>query len=475
MLAQRIAINTVISAGLRIVGTVIAFFIVGLMTRYFDKTLWGEYNIVMTFGGIVTVLAEGGFYQILAREISLPGADEKKIVGNIFTLRLVLGFFIFAAAALSGWLFPYSQRTCWGIFLGMFGFWFLSGGQVLIGIFQKYLRMDKVAVAELVCRIVQLGLTFWFIKNDWGFLFLVSALLGSSLVYFALSVFFARQYVKFGLGFDFSFWRTALRQSLPLAVANGLTIIYFSSGSFLLSLFRPAADVGIFRLAFKVLEGLIFFPAMFVGLIMPLLSAAIDDKEKFARIFQRGLDVLLIFAWPLVAGGYLLAEPIIVLLGGQNYGEAAAVLRTLMLAVGVIFLSTLFSYSLISFNLQKKLLIISAVGAIFNLAFNLAFIARYSYAAAAWSSFLTEGLVAILMLAAICRQIRRPSWLVGAKSCLAAFVMAIFLRFFGGGNLFLSVGAGAVLYFAVLLSLGGIRPKEFLSLIKGNGENVFIR
>jgi len=467
MLAKKIALNTIISATLRIAGTVIALFIVGMMTRYFDKSLWGEYNIIMTIGGIFTVIAEFGFYQIMVREISRPGADEKKIASNIFTLRLVFSLFIFLAASAVGFFLPYSNQVRWGIFLGMFGFWFLSGGQVLTGVFQKYLRMDKIAVAELAGRLVQLFLTFWFIRNNLGFLPLVSILSLSSLLNFILIVVFVGRYIKLKLSFNFCFWREILKQSYPLAVSNILVMIYFSFGSFLLSIFKPAEDVGIFRLAFKVLESLIFFPAMFVGLIMPLFSEAINDRIKFNRIFQRGLDVLLIFGWPLVFGVYLLSGPIIVLLAGQNYFEAGTVLRILILAVGAIFLSTLFSYSLVSLNQQKKLLIISGVGAVFNLALNLVFIPYYSYSAVAWISFFTEGLVAVLTAVAVYQQIKfKPSLVVGTKSLLAAIIMGAFLCFFNDWNLFLLIGLGIIIYFVFLFLVGGVNLKEFLALIK---------
>ena len=146
--------------------------------------------------------------------------------------------------------------------------------------------MDKIAIAELAGRATQLFLTVLFIKNDLGFLPLVAALSFSSLITFSLIFFLVGRYIKVSLSFDFPFWRGILKQSYPLAISNLLVMVYFSFGSLLLSVLKPAADVGVFRLAFKVLEGLIFFPAMFVGLIMPLLSGAADNTERFKQIFS---------------------------------------------------------------------------------------------------------------------------------------------------------------------------------------------
>jgi O-antigen/teichoic acid export membrane protein len=45
MLAKKIALNTIISAVVRIIGMVVALIIIGLLTRYFKKTRLGRiYN-----------------------------------------------------------------------------------------------------------------------------------------------------------------------------------------------------------------------------------------------------------------------------------------------------------------------------------------------------------------------------------------------------------------------------------------------
>ncbi len=468
MLAKKIAINTIISAAARIIGTLLALLTIGLITRYLTKNEWGEYSIMLTFGGIFAVLADLGLYQLMVREISKPEADEQKIASNIFTLRLLSGLFIFAAAPLVSFLFPYSGQAKIGILIGIAGFWFLANGQVLMGLFQKYLQMERVAMAELVGRVIQLGLVWWFIGLGYNFLFIVAALSISGAVNFILIFLWARKYCRLNLAFDRSFWKKIIKQGYPLAIASVLVMIYFSSDSLFLSVLKPAADVGVYRLPYKILESLIFFPAMFVGLIMPLLSrSAWVDRAKFKGVFQRGSDVLMIMAVPLVLGTLVLSPAIINLLGGGKYGESAAIFNILIVAVGIIFFGTLFSYVLIALEKQKTLLWISGAGAIFNVAANLIFIPRYSYYAAAATTVLTEALVAVLMAAAIYRFFRwLPSFKIIFKSILASLVMTLALWFLAGYNLGILLVAAPVVYFAVLYLLGGFSRAEITDLIR---------
>ncbi|HCX27662.1 MAG TPA: hypothetical protein DHI91_00800 [Candidatus Portnoybacteria bacterium] len=468
MLARKIALNTIISGAARVIGTLLALVAIGLTTRYLTKTEWGEYSIMLTFGSIFAVLADGGFYQLLVREISRPGADEAKVASNIFTMKLFISFFIFALAPLVSIFFPYSTQACWGIAVGIVGFWFLSGSQVFMGIFQKYLRMDRAAIAELVGRLVQLVLIWLFIRWQLGFLWIVATLTLGGLVNFILIYQMAQKHLRVTWRFDFDFWRESFKQSYPLAISGILVMIYFSFGSLILSVFRPVAEVGIYRLAYKVLESLIFFPSMFVGLIMPILSsAALDDWARFKNILQKGYDVLMIFALPLVLGTPFVAGQTIKLLGGGLYPESIPVLNILIVAVGIIFFGTLFSFGLIALGRQKSLLWISAAGAVINLLLNFILIPRYSYTAAAIITVGTELLVTILMAVAIWRTIHYlPGSRVALKSLLAALVMAAALWFIGSHNLLILLAVAAVVYFGVLYLVKGISVSEVRALIK---------
>ncbi len=469
MLARRIALNSLVSAAVRVAGTVISLATIGFVTRYFSRAEWGEFSIILAFGGIFAVLADLGLYQMMVREISREGASENKIINNIFTLRLFSSLFIFALAPIASLFLPYSDLTRLGIALGMVGFWFLTDVQVLVGIFQKYLRMDKVALAEFSGKIVQFLAVIWFIKEGFGFLWIVLTVVLGGLINFLIVWYLLAGHAKLRLDFDFPFWKEIWRKSRSLAMANILTMIYFSANAIILSVFWPPEDVGIFRLSYKVLEGLIFFPTMFVGLIMPLLSRyALPDFKMFKKTFQRTFDILMIFGWPLVFGGIIVSPQIIQLLGGSQYQESVMILKILMAAVGFIFLGTLFSFGLIALGKQKILLKISAAGMAVNLILNLIFIPKYSFLAAAWVTVLTEGLVLGLMFWVFWRFWRLwPSFRSALKSFLAALIMSLFLWYFHEKNLLFLVSLGGMIYFLTLWLFKGFSLKDLGELLRG--------
>ena len=420
-LSKKIALNTIISGGTRVIELALAFIIIKILTCYLGTEGFGEYSIILAFIFIFNVLADLGLYSIVVREISKPGADERKIASNAFTIRFLIGFFIFISAFLVACLFPYNIIVKQGILIGAFGFWFLSMGQVLMGVFQKYLRMDKVAIAELASRIIQVILILWFVKLGFGLLFIISALAISSFVYFILVFIFVQKYVRIRFQFDFVFWKKILRQAWPLAISAIFCMIYFKLDTIFLSVMKSEADVGIYGLSYKILESIVFFPAMFVGLVMPLLSKyAFSDLEKFKRVFQRALDFLIISAIPLAIGTLFLSPKIIFLLSSSEFEESALVLNILIFACAMIFFGALFSNVIIARNLQKTLAKIYLAGAVANIIANFIFIPRYSYYGAAATTLFTEMMVTILMLIVIFKSLQYlPSFKIFLKAFFA--------------------------------------------------------
>lgn len=473
-LSRKIAYNTLVSAGARIISIALALINIGLITRYLGISKFGDYTLVLVFVYIFSIFADLGLYSLLTREISRENADEKKITSNIFTLRLVASGVFLSLAPVAGYFFPYSSFVKTGLILGAIMYFFLSLAQVITGVFQKYLKMDKVALAEFFSKITQVGFVILFVKLNLGFFAILAASVVAGFVNFAVMFKSAKKYINFGLDFDFGYWKKILKTAFPIAVSLVFTLLYFKIDAVFLSLkiinrSSPdlAADVGIYGVGYRVLESIIFFPAMFLGLVMPLLSKYVFlDKIRFQRIFQKTLDILLITATPLLVGGMFLAEPLIILVAGPEFKDSAQVLRILLFAVWMIFVANLFGNTIIALNKQKKSAWIYFAGAVFNIGTNLVFIPKYSYLGAASTTVATEILVTVLLFLVIIKNISFfPSFKIVLKSLFACFLMGIFLYFNAGKNIFLLLGAGVVIYFAVLYLIKGISKQDIKTLL----------
>jgi len=246
------------------------------------------------------------------------------------------------------------------------------------------------------------------------------------------------------------------------------TVIYFKIDTIMLSLMKPPADVGIYNLAYKFLESLLFFPAMFVGLIMPLMSEyAFSAMEKFKEITQKTLDILLIFIIPMIFGILFLSKDIVTLIAGQDFILSAGVLNILIIAAGIIFLGVLFSNMIIALKKQKSLIYIYGIGVIVNLVANFIFIPKYSYYGAAWTTLLTELVVTLLMLIVLSKFIKEIfSFKLFLKYLSAGLIMSLLLYFLSNWSLFISITLAILIYFGFLYLINGISTKKILVLVK---------
>lgn len=471
MLARKVALNTIISVLGRVLATVLALVVFSLLSRYLGVSGFGEYVTVMAYLSVFNIFTDLGLYSITIRDISRDGADESAIVSNAFTLRFCIGFFIFAIGAILIYLFPYSINVKKGFIVGAFGFWAMTNQSLVVSVFQKYLRMDKVAIGEVLARLVQLCLVFYFVKYHFGFLFLVAAMVLGAISNLLFVLFSSKKFIKISFKFDFPFWKKILKESLPLGIGTILTLIYFKFDTIMLSLMKTNYEVGIYGVAYRVLESMIFFPHIFVGIIMPLMSKYVfTEIKKFKTLFEKALNIIIIFIIPMIIGTFFLSRGIVSLIGGIEFIAAAPVLNILIFATSIIFLGTLFSYVIISFNKQKYLMYIYGVGAFFNIATNLYFIPKYSYYGAAMTTVVTEFLVTALMIVVICRELKFFPSFAGTffRALAASGIMALGLYFMSGCSLAITIPGAVAIYFIAIVLFGGIKGGEIKMLVMRN-------
>src|SRR5665647_2308415 len=101
--ARKIAYNVAFGSISKVFSTALALVSIGLITRYLGKEGFGNYATVLAFLSFFAAIADLGLYSIVTREISRPKADEAKIIGNIFSLRVVASLVILIVSPAVVW------------------------------------------------------------------------------------------------------------------------------------------------------------------------------------------------------------------------------------------------------------------------------------------------------------------------------------------------------------------------------------
>jgi O-antigen/teichoic acid export membrane protein len=469
-LAGRIAYNVVFNAVAKIISTALALVAIGFVTRYLGKDGFGNYATMLAFFAFFNAIGDLGLQSVTAREISREGAKESHIMSNILTLRMIISLIILVLTPALTFFLPYSADLKFAIIIAAAAFVFSSISMTLNGIFQKHLAMDKVATIELGGKLIQLGIIILAVQKNLGFTAVAIALLGY-MIFNTLVVFWiSRRYFTFSFQFDWHYWKGFLAQSIPLGIASIVGFAYFKADTILLSFLKSSADVGIYNVAYKVIENLIFFPAMVAGLVLPLLSRFIfTDRDKFNLIADKTFKVFLVLVAPLVIGVFFLAPQIVNVIGGAGFPESAGVLRILIFALAFIFFGQFFNTILVVSNLQSKLMKALFVTALINIVLNFFLIPHYSYTGAAFTSVLTEMLVVIFSFALVYRYTHyRPSSTHFGRVALSGALMGLYLWLFPHLNLALLILGSIVIYIGSLWVTDAIEKEEILQVLAGS-------
>lgn len=451
---------------LRLLTNFIGLLVVGILTRALGPSGFGIYSTIFAYLFLFSTLADMGLGVMLTRDISRQDGDESEIISRYFSLRLILVLAAALAAVVIVFFIPqYSNTVKQGVFLGVSYMVFTSLTQVLIGLFQKHLKIYLVSIADIVSRLAQLALllvALWYGSGSVVLFVVITAL--SELVHFLVVWHFSRHMALFGFQVDYEKLKKTLRAALPIAISLLFVMLYFKMDTVMLSLMRASGEVGIYAAAYKVLEVLIFVPSILAGLIMPLLAKeAVHSSQRFKKIMSLSFDAIAALALPCVAILIILAPQIIRIVGGPQFSGAIVILQILAPAVLFIFFGSLGGNALVALNLQAKGVWVYGLGAAVNFAANLIFIPRFGAVAAAWNTVITEALVTLGMFYLIHTAVsstvsfNRSYRIVSATLLMSALILLC-------RQYFILPFVAALIYFPLLYILGGISIDEIKQL-----------
>ena len=381
---RRVASNTAVQLAGK--GAVLAIGLVSIavLTRYLGPEDYGKYTLALMYMQLFGVLADVGIFTTVVREISKQPERTEELVGNALALRLLLSIGVIVLAVGVSLLLPYERQVRVAILI--------AGAPLLIGmvnttfvaVLQSRLRMGRAVVGDVVGRIVSLGLVLLFVGLDLGFYPILAAAAGGTAATLAVTWRLTRPLVRVRPQRDRAIWRRLLVTAVPLGLALAINAVYFRADTLIISLYEPYSEVGLYTLAYRVLELALVVGTVFLNSTFPIVSEAVaHDEPRARRAIQASCEVCVVLGAPLVAGGLVLAPQIVDLAGGDDFHGSAEPLRILLAAGALAWVNGVFGYALIARERQASALWLNVTALAFNVGLNFLLIPRYGIVAAA--------------------------------------------------------------------------------------------
>lgn len=479
-LPPRLLSGTAVSVLGRVLGTVISVVTIGVITRGLAATAgvagYGEYATVMTFLLALAVLADGGLYLVFTRHAAvLSAAAEAVFLQRTLRVRLLLFLVVGAAVAVVVTLLRYPLPVRVGMLLGAAGVAAQLAAQLTLGVFQKRLRMVPPAAAEVAGRTVTLLVAVGAAAAGGGLLAYVLAFVVGALTTLTVNLLGARRLLRESAvettapsSHLVPHASTLVREAWPLALMLVFWMVVFRADSLLLSYLKPPADLAWYALPYRVLESLLFFPAMIGGLLLPIFSRlriGSEDPAAFRTTLDQAVTLFLLLAIPTSALLFFLAPVIIGVLGGPAFTPSIPILRILAVALGFLFFGTLFGSSLVALGAQRQLLLAAATLAAGNVLTNLLVIPRWSSLGAAWTTLATEGCSALWAYGILRHALGPLPRVVARWHIVSSGVLFVFFLLLPLPIVFRAVG-GIALYLVSLLFFGVLTPANLKALLR---------
>lgn len=451
---KKIASNTLIQILSKVITAIISVVLIGILTKYLPIELYGSYNKIYSYLWIFAFLADLWLYTIAVREISLGKEKKEKIIGNILTLRTILGLAIWFLAVAIACFLPGYNDTLTLIAIGIVWAFTLVSliNSSLLALMQSQLKMEYSFISLIAGKIVNITLIA---------LCLIFIFYDTSQVSFAfISVFIAgflwvtlNTYLNFRYAqsictirylYDYEYIKYIFKISLPYGLALFLSVVYFKIDvviiSFLESPDMADISVALYALPMKIVEVLMVLGGFYLNSVLPVLTQKIQEKksETVGNIVGVSLKILISFGICIFLLGNILAYDIISLISTPEYINPSGHIYNSVGALSLVFwvllfhfIALVFIYGFIAYEKQSFLLKVNLVVTLVNVFGNILMVPYYSFMGAAVVTLISQILLMLVCGISFFRIQSIPTWYIweACKSIILWILIYILCMF----------------------------------------------
>lgn len=388
---RAIFFNTASQIVVRIATLIFALISIKLLSNYLGTAGVGEFNTITTYLNFFIVIADLGLFAVGVREISKNPQNERKIISNIFFIRLVSAIIACVLAVIVVYFTRYNSHIKLGVLIGT-GFLFFNLLSSVYDIILQYrLKMQFSAIAEFIGKLIAIVALYIVVKNDAGFIWAIFTVALTGLAIFLIKAAFASKYLRVSIKYNARVANWLINMSWPLGVVFIVNNMYFKIDSIILFVLKGAAPVGIYTVAYKILDVTAFIGAYFASALKPTFSKDIKcNPDAVGSVVGKGLLIMLAVSLPITMSCIAFSKEIINFLSNESFESGAAALVLLSLTLPLIYMDTLLGEILLAQDRRKLLIRVAIFILLFNLTLNLILIPIYSFMGAAFVTVLSE-------------------------------------------------------------------------------------
>jgi len=450
---------------------VISFSYFAVLARSLGPENLGKYYFAISFTTIFAIFIDLGFINFLTREVAKKQNEALRLVGNIFSFKILLSALTIIAVVFFTNVFEADPLTRRLVYISMVSMVLDSFSTTFFAVIRGFHNLKYESICSVVFQLIVLVFGLIALRFNMGLEIIIGTLALASIYNFVYS-FIALRYkigVKFKMSWDRNLIISIFKISWPFALFAIYQRIYTYFDSVLLSYFAGDYFVGLYQVAFKIIFALQFLPMAFTASLYPAMSSYwLNNRPQLVIAFERAINYLVIISLPIIFFTIISADKII-LIFKAGYGDAILPLQIIITSLIFLFLNFPIGSLLNACDEQKKNTRNMLIAVIASIALNLILIPNFKTVGASITVLFTNMLMFVLGLRLIKKIIPynyKANVIIFLKA-LAASVFMAFLAFILKNyiNIFAVAVICVPVYFVALFVFGGIKKDDIFYII----------
>jgi O-antigen/teichoic acid export membrane protein len=411
-LNRRTATNALAAIATEVSGKIatLAYFIAA--ARTLSKPDFGAFAYALSFGLLVATLPGFGFDPLLVQRGSAEPHRLRTLLSETLVWRTAIAVPVFLAAGIGGAILRPTPRTAAALLIVtaacIFDI-FTEAARAAAQALQQQIALSKVLVLQ---RVVAAVLAIAALAAGLELIGLSVAYMLGSVVGMVGSFWSIR---RLGLRVDLSSVRASgLKETVRLSIALGVDALVamalFRVDQVMLAFLKGDAAVAAYAATYRLLETVLFITWSLSRAILPVMSAS-KEPWRVRRALEQGVGVLAILYVPFGVGLWVEAGPVIGKLFSAKYVASGIPVARWLAGSPLLFaIGFLGSYALLARRQRWRVLVASAVAAVFNVGLNLAIIPSLSGTGAAIATTASYALEAVVIFTMLVPVIGVPNF-----------------------------------------------------------------
>jgi O-antigen/teichoic acid export membrane protein len=390
------------------------------MVRALGPAAYGKVGFASAVAGFFGLLASPGFSTYALREAAKDPGRVGFLMENVVGARIIFATGAYALLVVFvSTVAPPDWTT--RVLILLAGLAFVVGSLDTQWIFLARSRMWMIALRGAVGQFAYAAIILGFVRHPSDAWIVPAASLAALSLAAVLVWMRARSEYRIPWpSFPPAMWRGFLPVCLIMGLASMMSMIYDQIDTVMLRYMGGEAELGSYVASYRLMAMAMSFVPILGQVFFPLLSESSGENPESEQRYLRWLGQAIIgLALPIAAGGFILAEPLTRFALGTQYVGAGLLFRWLTLTIVAGPMASYFGAQLIPAGRERRYLLAVASGAAVNVVLNLFLIPRFGALAAAFTTAISQGVVAAMNYRFV-RDLPRPSLIKGLGLSVAA-------------------------------------------------------